>query len=153
MTEHSKKKIVHVHLGDEKYKTTLNAGEHKIIADEPITAGGKDKGPDPYDLLLMSLGACTVITIRMYAERKKWPVEDIYMELRHFKDHARDCRDCDEKAVKIDKIEKEITVTGDLSDEQLEKLLEISKKCPVHRTLMSDIVIDSKIDLLPESKM
>ena len=149
MTDNSKKKIVHVHLGDENYKTTLNAGDHKVIADEPESAGGKDKGPDPYDLLLMSLGTCTVMTVRMYASRKKWPVEDIFMELRHFKDHAKDCSDCEEKSSKIDRIEKEITIKGDLSDEQLDRLLEISKKCPVHRTLLQDIEIDSKIDSLP----
>jgi len=151
MTDNSKKKIVHVHLGDENYKTVLNAGDHEIIADEPESAGGKDKGPDPYDLLLMSLGTCTVMTVRMYASRKKWPVEDIFMELRHFKDHAEDCRDCGEKSSKIDRIEKEITIQGDLSEEQLDRLLEISKKCPVHRTLLQDIEIDSKIDSLSGS--
>lgn len=148
MTDNSKKKIVHVHLGDENYKTILNAGDHEVIADEPESSGGKDKGPDPYDLLLMSLGTCTVMTVRMYASRKKWPVDDIFMELRHFKDHAEDCRDCDEKSSKIDRIEKEIMIKGDLSDEQLDRLLEISQKCPVHRTLLQDIEIDSKIDLL-----
>jgi len=146
MTDQPKKKIVHVHLGDENYKTLLHAGNHEVIADEPESAGGKDKGPDPYDLLLMSLGTCTVMTIRMYAQRKKWPVEDIYMELRHFKNHADDCRDCDEESSKIDRIEKEITVKGNLDDGQLERLLEISKKCPVHRTLLGEIEIDSKIE-------
>jgi putative redox protein len=146
MTDTKEKKIVHVHLNGENYKTVLNAGNHEIIADEPERSGGKGRGPDPYDLLLMSLGTCTVVTLRMYAERKKWPVEDIYMELRHYRDHAEDCVDCDDPKAKIDKIEKEIIVEGDLSDEQIERLLEISNKCPVYRTLKGDIEIISMIE-------
>ncbi len=145
MADSKAKKIVHVHLDGENYKTVLNAGNHEIIADEPERAGGKDLGPDPYDLLLMSLGTCTVITLRMYAERKQWPVDDIYMELRHFRDHARDCDECEDPKAKIDKIEKEVIVEGDLSDEQMDRLLEISNKCPVYRTLQGDIEIHSTI--------
>lgn len=146
MAETKAKKIVHVHLDGENYKTVLNAGRHKIIGDEPKRAGGKNLGPDPYDFLLMSLGTCTVITLRMYAERKEWPVEDIYMELRHFRDHADDCVDCEDPKAKIDKIEKEIIVKGNLSDKQIDRLLEISKKCPVYRTLKGDIEIISIIE-------
>jgi len=145
MSDSNAKKIVHIHLGDTNYKTSLSAGNHEIFADEPEEMGGGNSGPDPYDLLLMSLGSCTAITLRMYAERKKWPVEDIYVELRHFKDHAADCEDCDEKSAKIDKIEKEIIVKGDLDSEQLDKLLEISHKCPVNKTLKGDIEMDSTI--------
>jgi putative redox protein len=145
MADSKAKKIVHVHLNGENYKTVLNAGNHEIIADEQDSAGGKNLWPDPSDLLLMSLGTCTVITLRMYAERKEWPVEDIYMELSHFRDHARDCDDCEDPKSKIDKIEKEVIVEGDLSDEQLDRLLEISNKCPVYRTLQSDIEIHSTI--------
>ena len=147
MTDTTAKKIVHVHLPkNESFKTTLTAGSHEVIADEPTSVpGGKDQGPDPYDLLLMSLGTCTAMTMKMYSERKKWPVEDIYVEMRHNKSHAKDCIDCDDPKSKIDSIEKEIIIKGDLSKEQLEKMLEISKKCPVHRTLLSDIEINSSL--------
>ena len=146
MAKNSDKKIVHIHLGNDNYKTVMNAGNHELISDEPEKVGGKDLGPDPYDYLLMSLGSCSVITMRMYAERKEWPVEDIYIELRHFKDHAEDCEDCDDPKARIDKIEKEIIIKGDLSNDQIERLLEISKKCPVHRTLLNDIEIKSTVE-------
>ena len=146
MANNSDKKIVHIHLGSENYKTVMTAGNHELISDEPEKVGGKDLGPDPYDYLLMSLGSCSVITMRMYADRKEWPVEDIYIELRHFKDHADDCKDCDDPKARIDKIEKEIIIKGDLSNDQIERLLEISKKCPVHRTLLNDIEIKSTVE-------
>lgn len=146
MTKNSDKKIVHIHLGSENYKTVMTAGNHELISDEPEKVGGKDLGPDPYDYLLMSLGSCSVITMRMYADRKEWPVEDIYIEMRHFKDHSDDCEDCDDPKARIDKVEKEIIIKGDLSDEQIDRLLEISKKCPVHRTLLNDIEIVSTVD-------
>jgi len=146
MAKNSDKKIVHIHLGSENFKTVMTAGNHELISDEPEKVGGKDLGPDPYDYLLMSLGSCSVITMRMYAERKEWPVEDIYIEIRHFKDHAEDCEDCDDPKARIDKIEKEIIIKGDLSDDQIERLLEISKKCPVHRTLLNDIEIKSTVE-------
>lgn len=146
MPESNEKKIVHIHNADVKYKTTMTAGRHELLSDEPTSIGGQDEGPDPYDYLLMSLGSCTAITLRMYAARKKWPVEDIYIELRHFKDHAEDCEDCDEKSAKIDKIEKEILIKGDLTDEQLQRMLEISKKCPVNKTLKGSIEMKSTIE-------
>lgn len=142
-----KQKIVHVHLPeDETFTTTLTAGKHELTADEPASVeGGKDKGPDPYDYLLMSLGSCTVMTIRMYIRHKDWPVDHVYMELRHNKRHAEDCDNCEDPKSKIDVIEKEVIVEGDLTDKQVERILDISKKCPVHRTLMSDITIESSI--------
>lgn len=146
MSESEKKKIVHFHLGDANYKTVMTAGNHELIADEPEDAGGKDEGPDPYDYLLMALGSCSVITMKMYADRKEWPVEDIFIEMRHHKAHAEDCVDCDDPNARIDKIEKDIIVKGDLSDEQLERLLEISKKCPVHKTLLNDVEIVSTVE-------
>lgn len=140
------KKIIHIHHGKENYKTVMTAGNHELIADEPVNLGGKAMGPDPYDYLLMSLGSCTVITLKMYADRKKWPVEDMYVELRHFKSHAEDCKDCEKPGAKIDHIEKDIIVKGDLTDEQLDKLLEISERCPVHKTLLDTMNIDSAIE-------
>ena len=143
----NKQKIVHIHLPkDETFTTTLTAGDHELIADEPENVdGGKDQGPDPYDYLLMSLGSCTVMTIKMYVRRKDWPLEDVYMELRHSKRHDEDCDNCEDPDSKIDVIEKEVIVEGDLSDEQMDKILDISKKCPVHRTLQGDMSIKSSI--------
>lgn len=148
MTESSKKKIVHVHLPkEEKYTTTLNAGRHQLIGDEHTSVkGGKDKGPDPYDYLLMALGSCTVMTLRMYANHKGWDLKDVYMELRHNKRHDEDCKNCDDKKSRIDFIEKDIIVEGDFTDEQIDRLLEISQRCPVHRTLLGDIKIDSTME-------
>ena len=143
----NKQKIVHIHLPkDETFTTTLTAGDHELIADEPENVdGGKDQGPDPYDYLLMSLGSCTVMTIKMYVRRKDWALEDVYMELRHSKRHDEDCDNCEDPDSKIDVIEKEVIVEGDLSDEQMDKILDISKKCPVHRTLQGDMSIKSSI--------
>lgn len=147
MASDNKPKIIHIHLPkDEVFKTTLTAGEHELIADEPENVkGGQDQGPDPYDYLLMSLGSCTVMTVKMYARRKEWPLDDIFLELKHNKHHDEDCKNCEEKESKIDVIRKELIIEGDISDEQLDKLLDISKKCPVHRTLLSDIKIESSI--------
>jgi len=147
MSKSEEKKIVHVHLPkNEPFKTTLTAGKHELIADEPLSAeGGKDQGADPYDLLLMSLGTCTAMTMKMYANRKKWAVEDIYIEMRHNKQHGDDCADCESPGSKIDTIEKELIIKGDLTQEQLDKLMEISKKCPVHRTLLSNISINTSL--------
>lgn len=147
MAESNKKKIIHAHLPkDEQYTTTLTAGTHELLSDEPTSVnGGKDKGPDPYDYLLMSLGSCTLMTIKMYAKRKGWELDDVYMELRHNKRHDEDCENCENVQSKIDVIEKEVIIGGDFSDEQLDKMLDISKKCPVHRTLIGDINIESSI--------
>lgn len=147
MSEENAKKIVHVYLPkNEKFKTTLTAGKHELLADEPEHVdGGEDQGPDPYDYLLMGLGSCTLMTVKMYAERKGWPVKDLYLELRHNKRHDEDCQNCEDPKSKIDIIEKELIVKGDLSQEQLDKLLDISRKCPVHRTLEADIRIKSSV--------
>ncbi|MEX0778689.1 MAG: OsmC family protein [Balneolales bacterium] len=139
------KKIVHIHQGEQNYKTVMTIGSHEIIADEPKEMGGQDLGPDPYDMLLMSLGSCSVITMRMYADRKKWALEDVYIELRHYKSHAKDCEECETSNAQLDHIEKEIIVKGDLDKDQVERLLEISKKCPVHRTLLGEINIESSM--------
>lgn len=149
MTDSGTQKIIHVHLPKtEAFKTTLTAGKHELISDEPTTVeGGKNQGPDPYDLLLMSLGTCTVMTVKMYAQRKGWEVGDMYMELRHNKSHVEDCETCEDLTSKIDVIEKELIIKGDITQEQKEKLLEISKKCPVHKTLLSEIRIESKLSV------
>jgi putative redox protein len=147
MADEKHSKIVHTYLpADEPFKTTLTAGKHELIADEPADVdGGRDEGPDPYDYLLMALGSCTVMTVKMYARRKDWPLDDTYLELKHHKRHSKDCKECESSRSKIDVIEKELIVKGDLSDDQVDRLLEISEKCPVHRTLMSDIKIESSV--------
>jgi uncharacterized OsmC-like protein len=119
-------------------------GVHRLTADEPIEVGGKDTGPSPYDLLLAALGSCTSMTISLYARTKQWPLESVTIHLRHSKIHAADCRDCETKLGKIDRIEREIHLTGNLQPDQQKKLLEIADKCPVHRTLQSEIEIHTK---------
>jgi uncharacterized OsmC-like protein len=121
----------------------INVGSHRLSADEPIELGGKDTGPSPYDLLLAALGSCTSMTISLYARTKKWPLESVTVNLRHSKIHATDCRDCETKEGRIDRIEREIHLVGKLDAEQQRRLLEIADKCPVHRTLESEIDIQT----------
>jgi len=119
----------------------LSNGRHELIADEPRDVGGDDAGPGPYDLLLMSLGACTSMTLRLYARRKGWPLEAVRVRLKHDRIHAKDCLDCETKEGQIDRIDRAIELVGPLSDEQRGRLLEIADKCPVHKTLTSEIKI------------
>ena len=126
-----------------RFQQAIAAGPHRLLADEPESYGGKDTGPTPYDLLLAGLGACTVMTVRLYADRKKWPLEKAHAVLRHEKIHAEDCADCETTDGRIDHITRELRFYGDLDAEQRAKLLEISEKCPVHRTLHSEIKIDT----------
>jgi putative redox protein len=127
--------VVVAEVGFGRYAQVVYDGKHRLTADEPVEAGGLDTGPSPYRLLLAALGACTSMTLRMYAERKKWPLRHVAVRLRHAKSHAKDCAECETKTVKIDRIEREIELAGDLSEEQRQRLLEIANKCPVHQTL------------------
>jgi len=122
-------------------KQEITAGSHKFYADEPREVGGSDSGPDPYSLLLAALGACTSMTLQLYARRKQWPLEKVEVSLRHSRVHAEDCQECDAKEAKIERIERYISLAGPLTDEQKERLLEIAKRCPVHKTLASGISI------------
>jgi uncharacterized OsmC-like protein/pimeloyl-ACP methyl ester carboxylesterase len=124
-----------------KFQQTVSTGPHRMLADEPVAAGGEDTGPGPYDLLLASLGACTSMTLRMYADRKSLPLERVTVTLRHSKIHAEDCAECETKAGMLDQIERVIAMEGALDAEQRQKLLEIADKCPVHRTLTSEVRI------------
>ena len=127
--------------GTGRFTNEILAGRHHLLADEPASVGGNDAGPGPYDYLLAALGACTSMTVRMYADRKAWPLKRISVRLRHDKIHAADCADCETKVGLVDRIERDISLEGDLSAEQLARLMEIADKCPVHRTLTSEIRI------------
>ncbi|MCX7355187.1 MAG: bifunctional alpha/beta hydrolase/OsmC family protein [Alphaproteobacteria bacterium] len=134
--------IVRVHeTSVGRFQQEVRVGRHRLLADEPTATGGFDTGPDPYGYLLSALGACTSMTIRMYAERKKIPLVRTTVELRHSRIYAADCDDCETKDGMIDHIDRVIHLEGDLSEEQRAKLLEIADKCPVHRTLTSEIHI------------
>jgi uncharacterized OsmC-like protein len=127
-------------------KQRITAGEHTLIADEPREAGGSDAGPDPYSFLLAALGACTSMTLQLYARHKGIPLEKVQVSLRNDRIHAKDCETCDSKEGKIERIERYISLTGPLTDEQKQRLLEIAQRCPVHKTLTSEIVIQDFLD-------
>jgi putative redox protein len=127
--------------GTGAFAVSIQAGRHTLVGDEPIAAGGNDLGPSPYELLLAALGECTVMTLRMYARQKQWPLENTHVTLTHDKIHAADCADCETKAGKVDRIDREIILVGPLDDTQRERLMEIADKCPVHRTLHSPVQV------------
>jgi putative redox protein len=121
------------------FQQDITVGPHRLIADEPVKVGGLDSGPGPYDLLLAGLGACTAMTLRLYADRKKLPLDRVTVRLSHSKIHAEDCETCETKEGMVDRIERAIAIEGPVDDEQRKRLMEIADKCPVHRTLTSEI--------------
>ncbi|GAA0892291.1 bifunctional alpha/beta hydrolase/OsmC family protein [Fulvivirga kasyanovii] len=131
--------------GDDGYTTQIQAGDHPLLADEPTSVGGKNLGPTPYDLLVAGLGACTGMTLRMYADRKKWPLDEVRVHLQHSKVHEQDCENCDDENAKLDQVTREIELFGDLTDEQKERLIEIANKCPVHKTLHAGVQVKTKL--------
>lgn len=139
---HSTKQVV-VRTGPEGFVTEVKAGNHHLLADEPESVGGTDLGPTPYDLLAAALGTCTSMTLRMYADRKKWPLENIIVHVEHEKVHAEECMDCETegKTGKIDVLRRELELEGPLDEKQLKRLLQIADMCPVHRTLHNDIQV------------
>ena len=128
-----------------KFRQVMAAGSHPLVADEPESVGGDDSGPTPYDFLLASLGACTSMTIRMYADHKALPLEGVRVELHHEKIHAADCENCETQTAKIDRITRKISLTGNLKAEQRERILNIADKCPVHRTLHSSVLVETDL--------
>jgi putative redox protein len=139
-----------VHGSARGFPQEITAGSHRLQADEPIAVGGTDTGPGPYDLLLASLGSCTSMTIGLYARRKQWPLEAVRVRLRHSRLHAADCENCETQVGMIDRIERDIELVGSLDADQRARLLDIADKCPVHRTLTSEIAIRSR-RFLPEA--
>ncbi len=135
--------------GETHYTTEIRAGVHTLFADEPIAAGGNDLGPTPYDLLAAALGACTGMTLRMYADSKQWPLNEVKVLLTHRKDYVEDCAHSEKAGTKIDVIDRVIALDGELSDEQKTRLLQIADKCPVHKTLHSEIRINTTLKEQP----
>ena len=125
--------------------TQIRVGTHEFVGDEPVLLGGTGKGPNPYDLLLASLGSCTSITMRLYAERKGWPLENIRVRLSHAKLYARDCEECERKEGMADRIERTIEIEGPLSRKQRARLIDIAKRCPICRTLSTEISVRTSL--------
>ncbi|TGE22176.1 OsmC family peroxiredoxin [Hymenobacter aquaticus] len=143
-------KHVLVRVGAAALQADVQAGRHTYIIDEPTEVGGQDLGPTPYDLLLSALGACTAITLRLYANQKKWPLEAIEVRLAHQRVHEHDCEQCEQPGQMLEEVTKELRLIGPLTDEQRQRLEVISQKCPVQKTLMSGLRITTR--LVPESE-
>src|ERR1700683_2933090 len=135
--------LVVVQGGRSEFTQDIMARQHRLTADEPSSSGGEDMGATPFELLLAALGACTSITLRMYARQKKWPLEEVVVRLGHSRLQAADSAECETKEGMLDRIDREVELKGPLTSEQKARLLEIAEKCPVHRTLTSEVNIRS----------
>lgn len=131
--------------GPSSLRQVISVGLHQFVADEPEASGGHDEGPDPYSLLLAALGSCTNMTLRMYADRKGWPLQEIKVVLTHSKDYAKDCVNCEQPGALLDRIARRITLIGELSAEQRQRLLAIANLCPVHKSLTAGIAIQTEL--------
>jgi putative redox protein len=136
-------RAVTVSGGPSGLRQTISVGPHLLLSDEPKGAGGEDQGPDPYELLLAALGSCTNMTLRIYAERKRWPLQEVRVVLKHSKSYANDCADCEQPTALLDRIERQITLIGELTEERRQRLMQVANLCPVHRTLTSKIEIQT----------
>lgn len=143
--EHPAEGLVIVRGAAGGFAQEITAGAHHLRSDEPVSAGGTDTGPTPYDLLLASLGSCTSMTIGMYARRKRWPLERVTVSLRHSRVHVEDCAACDTKESRLTVIDREISLEGPLGEDQRARLLEIANRCPVHVTLTSRMEIRTRL--------
>jgi len=123
----------------------VQAGRHSLLSDEPVSMGGRDEGLSPYDLICAALGSCTGMTLRMYARTKGWPLREVTVRVSHEKIHAIDCAECETKEGRIDKLTREISLTGELTEAQRQRLLEIADRCPVHRTLTNEVRIETRL--------
>ena len=143
-TDNEKNQVI-TRIGRSGYVTDIMAAGHGLVADEPVSMGGTDKGPAPFDLLMAGLGTCKAMTLRMYSDRKRWPLEAVTVKLNHKKIDAADCETCQTKEGQLDQFDCEIDLNGELDDQQKQRLLQIADRCPVHRTLHSEIVVKSKL--------
>ncbi|WP_047550660.1 bifunctional alpha/beta hydrolase/OsmC family protein [Psychroserpens sp. Hel_I_66] len=137
--------VAHLNLKEDHFTTNIQTATHSFIADEPVTVGGDDFGPSPYDFLSAGLAACTVMTLKLYAERKKWDLQEVYAHITYSKKHSEDLMLDLEKPSKMDHLMKKLTFIGNLDEKQKQRLKEIASKCPVHKTLQSDIIIETKL--------
>ncbi len=137
-----------VEAGSGRFTQIVRAGRHRLIADEPKSLGGDNEGPGPYELVLAGLGACTSMTLRMYAQHKKLPLENVSVVLKHYRQHVDDCVGCEDSGKKLDHIDRTITLRGELTEQQRQRLLEIADRCPVHRTLESEVRIQSVLSTI-----
>lgn len=138
-------KPISSHAIEGSFVTEIKQGNHTIIADEPTDLGGTDKGMNPYGLLSSALAACTSMTLQMYATRKKWDIKEINVTVEHTKDYVNDCTNCENKEVRLDFFKRNISIKGNLDNDQKARLLEIANKCPVHKTLHSEIRVETKL--------
>jgi putative redox protein len=138
--------VLVVSTGAGPFEQRLLDGRHVLTADEPAAVGGGDAGPGPYELLLMALGACTSMTVKMYAARKAWPLEGVEVRLRHDRVYHRDCAECEDKNTLIDRVERSLRLIGPLNAEQRDRLLDMAHKCPVHRTLATGVEVRTTLD-------
>ena len=135
--------------GKSGLRQEVEAGGHRWVADEPTSVGGTGEGPTPYDLLLGALGACTSMTLRLYADRRKWPLEGVVVRLQHHRIHRDDCVNCETKDASLERVERTLELKGPLTDEQRTRLLEIAERCPVHQTLQHNLDVRTSLVAAP----
>ncbi|MCV7300736.1 OsmC family protein [Mycobacterium barrassiae] len=136
--------VIVAESGAGTYTQRITAGNHELVADEPRPVGD-DMGPTPYDLLLAALGSCTSMTVRMYAKRKEWPLDQVRVTLQHSRIHTEDCADCETRVGLVNHIDLDLEFIGDLDEEQRQRLLLIAGRCPVHQTLTSEVHITTTL--------
>ena len=127
------------------FRAEVTVNGHRLTVDEPVPVGGTDTGPSPYEMLLAALGSCTAMTLRLYADRRQWPLKRAVVKLRHHKVHAQDCVDCPKKPAKMDVVDRVLVLEGPLDEAQRAKLVEIAERCPVHQTLGSAIQVNTTL--------